>query len=468
MFYSVEEALNYIEEDNISIIDVRFVDLLGRWHHVSLTSERAACFFSEGIPFDSSSIPGFRGVNCGDMNLMPDIGSAFLDPFTEARTLVFICSVVEADTGEGIPEDPRSVLFRAESLLKKKLGAESLWLPELEFYLFDKASFKTTESFCFFQFENIEADSRENSYIHPPSGGYHSMSPSDKDFDLRSEIVLLAEKAGIPIRYHHHEVGRFGQQEIEMLPSPPVKAADSVMKLKYLIRMAALDRGMVATFMPRPLYNEPGNGMHFHQYLTKDGGSLFWDEKGLYSHFSDIGKAYIAGVLEHSSSIVGLTNPTTNSYRRLVSGFEAPAKKFYGLANRSAAIRIPKYDDKPACKRFEFRPPDATCNPYLAVAAQLLAGLDGIMKKLDPTALGYGPFDDNIDTWSESKKKSLKDIPATLDLALKALKSDRKYLTQDSVFSDSILNRHIEFASKNAEDVAKYPNPREMELYFDL
>ncbi len=468
MFDSIEKAANFIETEEIAIIDVRFIDLLGRWHHISLPATRADDLFKNGIPFDSSSIPGFRGVNCGDMCLKPDVTSAFVDPFTEMPTIVFICQIVEADSGKGIADDPRSILLRAEALLKKRLSADSLWLPELEFYLFDSASFGTGKTFGFFEFESKETQTGDNAFTHPPTAGYHAMPPADRAFDLRSEIIILAEDCGIPIRYHHHEVGRFGQHEVEMLPAPPVVAADNVMKLKYIIRMAALERGLYATFMPRPLFDEPGSGMHFHQLLTKAGKSLFWDEKGEYTHFSQMGLSCIAGVLEHSPSIVALTNPSTNSYRRLVPGFEAPTKRFFGLANRSAAIRIPKYDDAPALKRFEFRPPDATCNPHLAIAAQMLAGLDGIERKLDPTALGYGPFDENVDKWPEAKRRRLKDIPSKLESALDALKKDKDYLTKDEVFTDSLLERHAEFAERSIRDVAKHPVPREVELYFDI
>ncbi|HHS49821.1 MAG TPA: type I glutamate--ammonia ligase [candidate division Zixibacteria bacterium] len=467
MFNSIEETIRFIESEKIPIIDVRVIDLLGRWHHISIPSSGAGELFESGIPFDSSSIPGFRGVNCGDMCLSPDVKSAFLDPFTEMPTLVFICQIIEADTGEGLGEDPRSVLVRAEKLLKDKLDADSMWLPEIEFYLFDEASYGTGKTFGFFDFVSKEAET-ETGFIHPPTGGYHAIPPSDAAFDLRNEIIVLAQNAGIPIRYHHHEVGPYGQHEVEMMLASPLAAADNVMKLKYIIRMAALERGLAATFMPKPLYDEAGSGMHFHQFLSRNGVSLFWDEKGEYSHMSELGFHFIAGVLEHAPSLVAITNPSTNSFKRLVPGFEAPTKRFFGLANRSAAIRIPKYDDVPALKRFEFRPPDATCNPYLAIAAQMLAGMDGAERKLDPTALGYGPFDDNVDKWPLSKRKRLKDIPADLATAVDALDKDRKFLTKDGVFSDSLIDRHIEFARKYLTDISKHPVPREMELYFDI
>lgn len=468
MFNSTEKVLAYVKSKGISIIDLRFIDLLGRWHHLSLPASGIDMLFAEGIPFDSSNIPGFRGVNCGDMSLVPDISTAFTDVFAELPTLVFICNVVESNTSEGVPSDPRSLLARASALLKSKLGADSMWLPELEFYLFDSVDYGTGGDFGFFELEGGESTPAKSGFVHPPSGGYHSSMPADSGAELRSEVVGIAEGMGIRIRYHHHEVGREGQQEIEMLPAAPMVAADNVMKLKYAIRMAAFRRGMVATFMPQPLFDEPGSGMHFHQFLQKDGQSLFWDEKAPNAHVSELGLSYIAGILDHAPSLVGLTNPSTNSYRRLMLGFEAPTKRFFGLANRSAAVRIPKYDDNAASKNIEFRPPDATCNPYLAIAAQLLAGLDGIDRALDPSALGFGPFDDNIALWPKQKRERLADIPANLSAALAALDGDRDYLVRDGVFPNELIDSHIDHAARLAADVAKYPSPREFELYFDL
>ncbi len=467
MFHSIEDVLGFIESNEISIIDLRYIDLIGRWHHISLPASGAVDLFENGVPFDSSSIPGFRNVDCGDMNLVPIISTGFPDPYCELPTFAFICKIVESDNGDGVSADPRSLLERAVDLLKKKHDADSLWLPELEFYLFDSANYGTGKAFGFFDFESGESTPEESGFVHPPTGGYHSSMPMDKGAELRSEVVKTAEDLGIPIRYHHHEVGAFGQQEIEMLLAPPLIAADNVMRLKHLIRMAAFRRGMVATFMPMPLFGEPGSGMHFHQFLTRDSKSLFWDADGSYSHMSKMGLSYIAGILEHAPSLVGITNPSTNSYRRLKSGIEAPTKRFFGLADRSASVRIPKYDDNPNLKRFEFRPPDATCNPYLAIAAQLLAGLDGIDRDLDPTKMGFGPFDNDVHRLQE-KKERLENIPTNLEEALTALDSDKGYLVSDGVFDDEIIARHIKLARIRAADVAMYPSPREIELYFDI
>ncbi|RKZ29905.1 type I glutamate--ammonia ligase [bacterium] len=469
MFSNIDDFLDYIEKDNIAMVDFKFIDLPGRWHHITVPA--SSCdrrLIITGIPFDSSSIPGFRGVSGGDMSLIPDIATGFIDPFTESPTLSFICNICEADTKENISGDPRGVAIRAERYLKSKYGADSHWLPEIEFYLFEYADYATSRNFAYFEFISEETSPGESGFYNRQNSGYHAIPPMDSGMDVRSAMVLTLENAGIKVRYHHHETGPCGQNEIEIMPAPLVKAADAVILAKYIIRLVAGQYGFVATFMPKPLFDEPGSGMHFHQFLLKNGTSLFWDSEAKYSHLSNEAHSYIAGLLEHAPSLVGITNPTTNSFKRLVSGFEAPTKRFYGLANRCAAIRVPKYDDTPELKRIEFRPPDGSCNPYIAVAAQLLAGLDGIDRKLDPTAMNFGPYDENIGEWSVSKRRRLKDIPSSLDCALDALEKDNDYLTKDGVFDIGMINRHIEFARSSSGDVARYPTAREMELYFDL
>jgi len=469
MFANIDEARKFIEKNGIAMVDLKFVDVPGRWHHITIPAENCdERILDDGIPFDSSSIPGFDGVSSGDMALIADISTAFVDPFTELPTLCFISNICAADTKANIPGDPRGVAIRASEYLRRKLAAESVWLPEIEFYLFDSAEYRTDAGFSYFDFTCAETDSSSNGFALSPRGGYHSLPPMDSANDVRAEMVTVIREMGIPVKYHHHEVGPNGQNEIEIIPTTLLKAADAVMMMKYAIRMVAAEYGFVATFLPKPLYNEPGSGMHFHQFLRKGGTSLFWDENSEHAHFSDMGKSYISGLLDHAPSLIGLTNPSTNSYKRLVQGFEAPTRRFYGVANRSAAIRIPKYDDNHKMKRCEFRPPDATCNPYLAIAAQLMAGLDGIERKLNPVKLHFGPFDDNIEKWSERNRKRIMEIPVSIFDSLKALDSDRDYLTSGGVFDNGLISRHIDLAKGKAIDISRHPTAREMELYFDI
>jgi len=469
MFADVQDVTRYIESNGIKLIDLKFIDLPGRWHHITIpVSDSCNAIFDEGIPFDSSSIQGFRGVESGDLSLIPDISTGFNEPFSEIATLSFICNICEADTKEGIPDDPRSIALRADRLLKEKFGADSLWLPELEFYLFDSAEYSTNRNSAYFEFISKENDPTYDGFTNKINGAYHALPPHDTANHLRDQMVELIEDVGVKVRYHHHEGGAFGQQEIEIVPTNLVHAADAVMLMKYIVRMVAYQNNQVATFMPKPLYNEAGTGMHFHQFMVKDGKSLFWDEKGKYTHLSKMALSSIAGILDHAPSIVGITNPSTNSYKRLVEGFEAPTKGFYGLANRCAAIRIPKYDDCPELKRFEFRPPDPTCNPYLAISAQLMAALDGIDRDLNPDEMGFGPFDDDVFAWSKEKQDNIKSLPTDLGCALKALSEDHDYLLKDGVFCKEIIGRHIAHAQKIAEDIKQYPTAREIEMYFDL
>ncbi len=469
MFANIDEVRKFIAVNGIVIIDLRYADVPGRWRHNSIPAgnfdER---IMEEGIPFDSSSIPGFKGVECGDMAIIPDLSSSFVDPFSEHPTLCFICNICEADTKASIAGDPRGVAMRAEKYLKEKLGAESVWLPEMEFYLFDHAEYGTGEGYGFYEFDCDETETTDDGFALVHGGGYHAVPPTDKSSDVRSEMVSVIEEMGIRVKYHHHEVGPSGQNEIEIIPTGLVQSADAVMMMKYAIRMVANEYGLVASFMPKPLYNEAGTGMHFHQFLSKDGISLFWDENADHAHFSSMGKAYVSGLLDHADSIVGMTNPSTNSYKRLVPGFEAPTRRFYGLANRSAAIRIPKYDDNPRMKRCEFRPPDGTCNPYLAVSAQLMAGLDGIERELDPSQMGFGPYDTDVRELSPKIRKKIKGIPTHLMSALRALSKDNDYLLAGGVFDEGLIRRHMEIAAETARDVELHPTPREIELYFDI
>jgi glutamine synthetase len=304
-------------------------------------------------------------------------------------------------------------------------------------------------------------------YTMPLHGGYHAVPPRDQLFDLRSAICRHLDAMGVPLKYHHHEVGGPGQCEIETPLLSMVKAGDAAMLLKYVARMTALARGLSVTFMPKPLYGEAGSGMHFHQRLEAEGANLFYDADG-YGCLSQVARYYIGGILAHGGAVLAFTNPSTNSYRRLVPGYEAPVSAIYSAGNRSAAVRIPKYANSAESARVEFRPPDGTSNPYLATAVQLMAGLDGVRSKIDPTERGFGPVDDDIFSWPEDQRQAIPSLPTSLDEALDALDHDREFLLAGKVFSDDLIDRWIEAKRRETTAVRHRPHPYEIELYYDL
>ncbi len=475
MFGDIAEVQQYIQREQIVMVDLRFCDLDGRWHHLTLPAGRFdERLLAHGVGFDGSSV-GFAALECGDMAMIPDLSTGFRDPFCDLATLSFICDIVEADTQRPSPLDPRGLARRAEAYLGETgVATESLWLPELEFYLFDRVHYGSGVNRAAYQVDareaywNSEGGELQNyGFQVPPHGGYHAIPPSDSAFNLRSEMVRLLEELGVPVKYHHHEVGGPGQCEIELPMAPLSRCADQVMLAKYVVRMAACRQGKTAVFLPKPLYNEAGSGMHFHQTLRRDGRPIFYDPDG-YAGLSRTALSCIGGLLLHGPAVLALTNPSTNSYRRLVPGFEAPVSLFFSVGNRSAAIRVPKYAISPEAKRFEFRPPDATCNPYLALAAQLLAGLDGIQRQLDPTAEGFGPIDENVFTWPEERRQQIRSLPTSLPEALQALAADHDFLLQGGIFSPALVQMWIRARQKDVREIAVRPHPYEMDLYFDL
>lgn len=473
MFQTFEQARHFVDERAIQMIDLKFTDLWGRWHHVTVpASQFVPVLMEKGIGFDGSSV-GLRSVKSGDMVLIPDLSTGVIDPFWELPTLSFICTTLEADTHQVFANDPRNLAARAEAYLRESGIADySLWGPEFEFYIFDDVSFESDVNASAYRVNSQEADwnSARGGHGHyiPLHGGYHAIPPKDQLFNLRSEMCLILEQMGIPVKYHHHEVGGPGQSEIETPMMHLLAAGDAGMTIKYVTKMAAHKYGKTVTFMPKPLYGEAGSGMHFHQQLFKDGTNLFYDPKG-YGNLSQSALYYIGGLLKHGAAVLAFTNPSTNSYRRLVPGYEAPVNAFFSLGNRSAAIRIPKYATQPDAARFEFRPPDATCNMYLALAAQLMAGLDGIRNRIDPTAEGFGPFDENIFAWSEAQRARIKGLPNSLNEALIALENDHEFLLQGGVFSKELIMQWVEY-KRHAEyfPVRNRPHPYEMSLYFDV
>ncbi len=472
MFEVFDKASHYILQHRIEMVDLKFSDLWGRWHHVTIPAGRfTPDLMKEGVGFDGSSV-GFKSISAGDMVLVPDLSTGFIDPFWEVPCLSFICTTLEADTRELFPYDPRSIAQRAEAFLKTTgIADESHWGPEYEFYLFDGVSFENDMNVASYRVESREAAWKSHEmgsgYTIPRHGGYHAIPPQDHLSAARTRICRNLESTGIEVKYHHHEVGGPGQCEIETPIFPMMKAADSAFLTKYVTRLTAEQMGLTATFMPKPLYGEAGSGMHFHQLLVKDGRNVCYDKDG-YGSMSALAKSYMAGLLLHGGAVMAFTNPSTNSYRRLIPGFEAPISAFFSLGNRSAAIRIPKYANQPATARFEFRPPDATCNTYLAMTAQLLAGIDGIKRKLDPQALGLGPIDEDVFSWPAEKRATIHSLPTSLDASMDALEADHEFLLAGDVFSKDIIERWIARKRKEDREVRNRPHPYEIELYYDL
>jgi glutamine synthetase len=473
MFQSFEQARCHVVEQNIKMIDLKFCDLWGRWHHLTIPAGQFTHhLMEEGVGFDGSAV-GLKSVKAGDMVLVPDLSTGFMDPFWEVPTLSFICSTLEADTHNVFANDPRNIALRAEDFLRETgIADESRWGPEYEFYVFDSVSYEYGINRASYRLECREADwnSATGGHGHyiPLHGGYHAIPPKDQLYNLRAEMTMVLESMGIPVKYHHHEVGGPGQSEIETPMMGLVQAGDATMMIKYVTKMAAHAHGQTATFIPKPLYGEAGSGMHFHQHLFNRSKNVFYDPDG-YGCLSQTALWYIGGLLSHGAALLALTNPSTNSYRRLVPGYEAPVNAFFSLGNRSAAVRIPKYANQPDTARMEFRPPDATCNIYMALSAQLLAGLDGIHRQTDPTTAGFGPIDANIFAWTEEQRARIKSLPGSLEEALRALEGDHNFLLAGNVFTEELIQQWIRYKWEyEAYPVRDRPHPYEMSLYFDV
>ena len=468
-----EKIFQVIKENNIESIDFKYADLSGRWYHISFPVERFDIVLEKGISFDGSSIPGMKAVEAGDLIILPELETAWVEPFWDKPTLSFVANVYDADTRIGIRKDPRSVAIRALQYMNQTgVADDSRWGPEIEFYLFDSAQFYSGDFSAYYSFTSSQsAESLPLEEISPYAGqdrkGYHLIHPFDHGLEMREDAVAIAKQAGVKIRYHHAEVGLGGQQEIELERMGLLKAADSVFLLKHILRNLAFRRKKFVTFMPKPLYNQPGNGLHFHIQLIKNKENLFYEE-GKYANLSDIAIHFIIGVLKHTPALTIFTNSSTNSYKRLVPGFEAPIKLLFGLANRSAALRIPKYAVSKDDKRIEFRPADATCNPYLAMSAILMAGIDGVQKKYALKDFPFGPYDDNVFNWPEEKREKLLSLPLTLEEAIDALQKDKDFLFQGNVFDDYLITDYLMLKRDEAESVHDRPHPYEMVLYFNL
>ena len=479
---------NAILEKEIKFLDLKYSDLPGRLRHVTLPIERLEQAVEAGVGFDSSAVAGFRTVDAGDMVLKPDLDSAFIDPFTQEPTVSCFAEIYESDGARRYERDPRAILQRAIAALKKETHADAVMVrPEFEFYLFNKAEFWTDQSSAAYRIETDELKHDDPSGFSLFKGpAYHVAPPFDRSSDFRSELSLLMTQCGVPVKYHHHEGGRYSQVEVEPVFMSAKRAADGIMLSKYLVRNLAFKHDKSATFMPKPIFGEAGSGMHVHMFLCKTGDrgrgtggtgergtkneergtkneeggvSLFGDDKAA-GKLSKLALQYIGGILNHAPSLCALTNPSTNSYRRLVPGYEAPVLVFFSFANRTAAIRIPGYISTAAEMAIEYRIPDATANPYLSLAAILMAGLDGIRSKTDPGL----PLKGRFDTLDLTLGKQA--VPFSLVRALDELKKDSGYLVRDGVFSEETIDKWVEMKMGEVEAVARRPHPWEFSLYY--
>ena len=474
---SPSDVLRLAEEQGAKMVDFKFVDMPGTWQHFSIPlSQLDQDLFHAGIGFDGSSIRGFQEIHESDMLLMPDPTTAVMDPFGVTPTLSLICDVVEPGTLRPYSRDPRSLAKRAEAYLRDTGIADTSYFgPEAEFFIFDDVRYDSAPHTQFYAVDSREGnwntarDERPNlaNKIRNKEG-YFPVPPVDSLQDIRNEMCLVMESVGIPVERQHHEVATAGQAEIDMKFDTLVGMADKLMMYKYVVKNVALRHGKVVTFMPKPIYGDNGSGMHVHQSLWKKGEPLFFDARG-YALLSEKARFYIGGLLLHAPAILAFAAPTTNSYRRLVPGFEAPVNLVFSARNRSAAIRIPMYSDKPHTKRVEFRPPDPSCNPYLAFSAMLLAGLDGIARRIDPSAHGMGPLDKNIYDLSEAEYAEIRSVPGSLAEALGALDQDRAFLTAGGVFSDDLIDDYLSYKmAREVDEVRLRPTPHEFYLYFDV
>ena len=474
MFQSADEVLTYIKDEDVEFVDVRFCDLPGVMQHFTVPVESfAAEVFSEGLMFDGSSIRGFQAIHESDMLLLPDPTTALIDPFRTHKTLNITFFVHDPLTGEAYSRDPRNIARKAEEYLRGSgIGDTAYFGPEAEFYIFDDVRFETKQNSGYYFVDSVEAawntgreeEGGNKGYKPRYKGGYFPVSPTDHLTDLRSEIVKRLIAAGIKVEMQHHEVGTAGQAEIDFRFDTLLKTADNLMTFKYIVKNTARAAGRTVTFMPKPIFGDNGSGMHCHQSLWKDGSPIFYDEIG-YAGLSDIARYYIGGLLRHAPSLLAFTNPTVNSYHRLVPGFEAPVNLVYSQRNRSACVRIPITGTNPKAKRLEFRVPDPSCNPYLAFAAMLMAGLDGIKNKIEPPE----PVDKDLYELPPEEHAAVAQVPGSLEKVLDSLEADHEYLLDGGVFTPDLIETWVTWKRENEVDPIRLrPHPHEFELYFDI
>ncbi len=474
-FKNFNEAENFIEKNNIEIIDFKIIDLSGRWHHLTIPKERFnETIFTDGIGFDGSSY-GFLTVEKSDMVFIPDLTTAFVDPFNVHPTLVMIADIYRLEDGKRIrfEDDPRYVAQKAEQYLKDQgICDRALFGPEFEFYVLSHISYEMNNRHMAVTVDSNQANwnngknDTQNLGINVQShGGYHVDAPFDSSFDFRNDTVRLLEENGVPVKYHHSENGAPGQVEIEVNFATLTEMADRTMKLKYILKNNAVANGLTTTFMPKPFPDECGSGMHVHLHFFNGDTPLFYDEKG-YAGLSELAENTIGGVLSHAKAMMPITNPSTNSYKRMVPGFEAPLNICYGNSNRSAVIRIPGYATKPEEKRWELRSPDATCNPYFAYAAIAMAAADGAKKKIKPQEMGFGPYDKNLYALSNDELKDIPSLPTSVLESCDELEKDYEFLLEGGVFTKQCLQNIMDKQRKEHYYMSSLPHPEEFKLYF--
>ena len=474
------EVMAKIRGEGIRVVDLRFVDMPGLWQHFTVSAkEFSEDVFDEGIGFDGSSIRGFQQIQESDMLLFPDASTAFIDPFAAEKTICLICNVKDPVTGESYTRDPRHIAQKAEAYLKSTgIGDTAYFGPEPEFFIFDDIRFGQTYNEGYYHIDADEGfwnagrvenpdgagNSRNLGYKPRYKEGYFPVPPMDSHQDLRTEMVLALEDIGVETEVHHHEVGTAGQAEIDMRFDSLVSMGDKLMKYKYCVKNVARRHGKTVTLMPKPIFQDNGSGMHVHQSVWKNGRNQFF-EAGTYGDISQTALHYIGGVLKHAPALLALTNPTTNSYRRLVPGYEAPINLIYSMRNRSAAVRIPVYSSSEKSKRIETRFPDPTCNGYMAFSALLMAGLDGVQNKITPP----GPLDKDLYDLPPEEMSKIDSTPADLAAALDALEADHDFLLKGDVFTPDVIENWIAYKRENEIDAIRLrPHPWEFALYFDI
>jgi glutamine synthetase len=467
-----KEAVQFAKDNECRLIDIRFTDLFGMWHHYTMpVQDFSESTFEEGMFFDGSSIRGFQAINESDMLLAPDPNSIFIDPFApeEFKTAIVICDIEDPITRERYSRDPRYVARKGEQYLKSTGIADTAFFgPELEFFLFDKMRYANEPKGAFYEIDSEEAfwnSGNENAmgYTMRPKGGYFPCAPSDKLQNVRSEMMMRLFQVGIHVEMHHHEVASAGQCEIDMRFNTLLKMADQTMMYKYVVKNVAAEYGLSATFMPKPIFGDNGSGMHIHMSLWKNGETLMFNDAG-YAGLSDEARWYIGGILKHAPALLAFCAPTTNSYRRLVPGYEAPINLMYSARNRSACVRIPIGTRSPKAKRIEFRAPDPTANPYLAFTACMMAGLDGIQNRIEPPK----PVDKDLYELPAEEKKNIPQTPSSLRATLHALREDHEFLLKGDVFTPDLIDNYIAYKLEHECDAVDLrPHPYEFYMYAD-
>jgi glutamine synthetase len=465
-----KQVLDLAKKSGAKMVDVKFVDTFGTWQHFSVpTGELTLEIFEEGFGFDGSSIRGWKSIEASDMLAMPDPATAFIDPFCAVPTLSLTCTIAETGTKEAYVRDPRGIAQRAEKYLTSTgLADTAVFGPEAEFFIFDNVQYDAKSNGCYYSVDSEEAvwntgrDEMPNlGYKIRHKEGYFPVSPTDTQQDIRTEMVLVMEELGIKVERQHHEVATAGQAEIDFRFDTLVKTADTMMLYKYIIKNVARKHGKTVTFMPKPLFGDNGSGMHTHQSLWKKGKPLFAGKE--YAGLSEMALYYIGGILKHAKALAAICNPTVNSYKRLVPGYEAPVNLAYSARNRSASIRIPTFSESPKAKRIEYRPPDPAANPYLCYSALLMAGLDGVINKIHPGE----PMDKNLYELPPEEHAKIPQMPGSLEEALNHLKGDHEFLLKGDVFTKDFLDMWVEHKMKEHDAVRLRPHPYEFFLYYD-